>query len=319
MTPTLGVVELTEAGQGYLRRVAAQLADLPDEDRVELLEDLTLHLAALEQEDDDRSLEDRLGDPAEYAADLRTAAGLPPAPRPSTRSSRALAVLGAAARPVRTFVPQLLPGWWVARGYLIVLLLSLLPVNSHRDFPVPAPGGSHALGAVLVLLAVVASVALGRRAQHRWHLAMAVAVDVAVVVAALATAAQVPDRLVRTDYVMVTPPSPFTDSSLITPHGPVTNVFAYTLDGTPLAQVLLFDQDGRPLRTGEQLWWKDHCRRVIEQPKALDGVAIDHVYPKAYVLDPARRGLSGTNVVDPATCTAKVAPSVVLPKVRPGS
>lgn len=306
---------LTEQSLAYLAQVSARLVDLDQAERDELLEDLALHLAALEDEAGEQSLEERLGAPAAYADDLRSAAGLPPAPEPSSRRTRVLALAVRVAQPVRDFAPQLLPAWWVARGYLAVLLLSLLPTNGERDFPVPAPAGSHALGVLAVLAAVVLSVALGTRTHRRWQVVIAVVVDVALLVGALATVGEVRDRLVRTRYVQVAAADPFHDSSLITRRGPVTNLFAYSLDGTPLANVLLFDQDGRPLRTGEQRWWADHCRRVVAAPKAADGVAIEHAYPKAYVLDPARRGLSGTNVVDPATCTATTAPEVVLPQV----
>lgn len=57
----------------YLRRVDAALRDLPWKMRGELVSELRIHLAEIPAESD---LEERLGTPEEYAADLRTAAGI---------------------------------------------------------------------------------------------------------------------------------------------------------------------------------------------------------------------------------------------------
>ena len=67
----------TPAAEQYLTEVERELADLPADERAELLEDLAMHLAALQEEPDDRSLTERLGSSASYAAELRSAAGLP--------------------------------------------------------------------------------------------------------------------------------------------------------------------------------------------------------------------------------------------------
>lgn len=68
----------TSAAQLYLGAVDRELSDLPLDARTDLVEDLALHLAALEQEGDDRPYELRLGTPVAYATELRSAAGLPP-------------------------------------------------------------------------------------------------------------------------------------------------------------------------------------------------------------------------------------------------
>jgi uncharacterized membrane protein len=61
----------------YYERVAAALADLPQEARDELLEDLPAHFAEVVAEQGG-PLVDRLGPPAAYAAEQRAAAGLDP-------------------------------------------------------------------------------------------------------------------------------------------------------------------------------------------------------------------------------------------------
>ena len=96
------------AAQRYLAEVAGELADLPVEERADLLEDLGLHLAALDAEDDAWPVGVRLGTPAAYAAELRAAAGLPPRAAPArphrrpadgvVRVVRAVAASRAAAR-----------------------------------------------------------------------------------------------------------------------------------------------------------------------------------------------------------------------------
>src|SRR3954464_12706021 len=78
-------------------------------------------------------------------------------------------------------------------------------------------------------------------------------------------------------------------------YGPVTDVFPYAADGTPLEGVLLYDQDGRPLKVGFQQWWADECARVLQQPEAADGVPVPNSFPQSYVLDPA-----GVDLTPPA-------------------
>jgi hypothetical protein len=100
-----------------------------------LLEDLEDHLQEVAAEAGG-PLEERLGAPGTYAAELRASAGLP-APRPAgrrragrrlgeSRVARRLARVwgGAVAHPagaaVVGFLPELGPAWWVLRGYLTV-------------------------------------------------------------------------------------------------------------------------------------------------------------------------------------------------------
>lgn len=292
------------AAQAYLTAVREELADLPADERAELLEDLELHLTALEEEGRDEPLTARLGSAADYAAELRAAAGLPPRERvPSrrrlpVRRTWELISGNAAVRETRAFLPALAPAWWVVRGYLVVLLPCLRQRAGAHDFPVPAPGGHHALGALLVLAAVVLSVALGRRRLPRPVTVLIVAVDLALAVAAVGVLRDAPRRLTTHTVEVVTPAQDpaFRLSPLITQHGPVTDIYPYASDGTPLHDVLLYDQDGRPLQTGKQLWWPDRCKRVLAPPLALDGGPVPFAYPQRYVLDRSAVDLSGNPV-----------------------
>jgi hypothetical protein len=315
----------TPAAEQFLAEVERELADLPAEERAELIEDLGLHLVALQEEADERPLAARLGSPAEYAAELRVAAGLPPRSAEGPAGGRlgqgghlvrqaAAAVAGSSAvREIRSFVPQLRPAWWVLRGYLVVLVPNLWHIDGSRDFPVPAPAGSHLLGIALVALAAVASIAVGRRRLPRVLAVGVLTVDLLVLVAAGNLLADWQWRSAESQVVYVASRvDPFKYSPLVTPRGPVTNIRPYAADGTPLQGVLLFDQDGRPLPTGQQLWWADHCRRVLSPPRAVDGTPVPYSYPKTYVLDPEGKSLSGLPLT-PGQCKALTTPEVVFP------
>lgn len=315
----------TPAAEQFLADVELELADLPAEDRAELLEDLGLHLAALAEEADDRPLASRLGSPADYAAELRTAAGLPSrsdlGTQPATRARIRRAATGVrdsrVFREARAFVPLLRPAWWVLRGYLLVAIPCLWDIDGSRDFPVPAPADSHLLGVVLVAVAVVASIAVGRRRLPRVLVVGVLAADLVLLVAAGNLLKDWEWRTADNRVLYVsTGAHLFVDSPLITQsHGPVTNILAFGADGKPLAGVLLFDQEGRPLLTGRQLWFADHCRRVLNPPRAADGTPVPYSYPKQYVLDPEGKSLSGLPLT-PGQCKALTAPDVVLPALQ---
>jgi hypothetical protein len=307
----------TPAAQDYLAAVEHELADLPIDDRTELLDDLAMHLAALEEEGEERPLTARLGSPADYAAELRAAAGLPDK---GTAGRRAVAERIAALRETRAvqevvdFAPQLQPGWWVLRGYLLVAIPSLWDVNRSRDFPVPAPFNSHVIGIVLVTLAVVGSIALGRRRLPKIAVAAVIALDVLLLASAWNLLHDWRWRTsVQVAFGGAAPVDLFAESPVATTHGPVTNIFPYTTDGKPLDGVLLFDQDGRPLQTGNQLWWADQCRRIVSLPRAADGVPVPFSYPKTYVLDPAGGTLNGVPATAGQCAAALARPAVPLP------
>jgi hypothetical protein len=311
---------VSRQAQEYLAAVERELADLPAEDRSALLEDLALHLDALGAEDDDRPLHVRLGSPAAYATDLRAAAGLPPRPGdPATapvvlRERLARVPVAPAVREVRRLLCELRPAWWVLRGYLVVLVPCLVERDGVPDVPVPAPLNSHVLGLVLVVAAVVASVALGRRTLPRPVGALVGAAGVALVLASFVIG--------EAAWSSVSGPAPMGQAPevangeypLLSRYGPVTDVFPYAADGTPLEGVLLYDQDGRPLHVGFQEWWADNCARVLEQPLAADEVPVPNSYPQSYVLDPAGVDLSRSIPRPADSCQADVPrPDVPLP------
>ncbi|TFV51989.1 hypothetical protein [Blastococcus sp. TF02A-35] len=319
----------TRQAQDYLAAVEHELADLPAEDRGDLVEDLAMHLDALAAEDDDRDIAVRLGPPAVYAEELRAAAGLPArgaggrSPAPGLReridglvASEAFQRARPALRETRRLLVELRPAWWVLRGYLLVFVPSAV-LGDHRDFPVPAPLGSHVLGVLLVAAAVVGSVHLGRRATagqrpgRRLHLVTAGGgVLLALWGLALVSSGSVtgPEPVYGYDYATAAPEQAMGQYPLLNRYGPVTNVFPYAADGTPLEDVLLYDQDGRPLEVGFQEWWADGCYRVPVPPRAADGAPVEHAFPQAYELEPYATSTNG--------CLSEVPrPAVPLPVI----
>lgn len=306
----------------YLAAVEHHLADLPADDRSALLEDLALHLDALAAEDDDRPVAVRLGSAADYAAELRAAAGLPAATEPSgTRVRDVLAQVSGTpvGREVLRLAAELRPAWWLLRGYLVVAVPTWLETQqARRVFPVPTPLGSDELGLLLVVAAVIGSVLLGRRALPR---SARIGVGIAGAVLALLGAIVLTDawrawtvRTVDTGVVYAEAAQQATDDyPLLSRYGPVTDVLPYAADGTPLENVLLYDQDGRPLQVGRQVWWADRCARVVEQPRAADGVPVPFSFPQRYELDPAGVDLYGSIAVV-GQCDADLdRPEVPLP------
>jgi hypothetical protein len=187
-----------------------------------------------------------------------------------------------------------------------------------EDVPVPAPLHSHVLGVLLVLAAVTGSVLLGRRRLPR-AVGVAVAVGGVLLVLASVGVAHVmwDDLRGRVDaaaWAPAPPEGPSETYPLLSRYGPVTDVFPYAADGTPLDGVLLYDQDGRPLKVGFQQWWADQCARVLAQPEAADGVSVPNSYPQSYVLDPAGVDLTRSIPRPADSCDADPSrPAVPLP------
>jgi hypothetical protein len=298
----------TAESEAFLAAVKEQLSDLPEEERTDLLEDLAQHLADItaDRAEDGPSLIALLGAPEKYAADLRAAADLPPRTAPVVTKESFGARLGRSfpvrlsqklwrkpyVTPVREFVPQLRPAWWVLRGYLVIALPALAAPNSTDDFPVPAVGGSNFLGFLFVVGAIVASVWLGIHPGGKWRRRLVIAGNAFLVMFALGVVSSVDYRMTGEPQFVSSSGVPSQVYQLSSPSGPVTNIYPYASDGTPLKGVLLYDQDGRPLRTEMQLWWADRCERAISHPRAADGVEVQHSYPKSYLLTGANGALS---------------------------
>jgi hypothetical protein len=285
--------------EDYAAGVRAALADLPAGTRDELLADLPDHLAEVAGEDEDTDLTTRLGSPAAYAADLRAAAGLPPAGTALRDRARDWADRPW-ARSTAEFLPELRPGWWVARGLLAAFMVTVWV------------GGGVPFWIVLAVPAAVGSVLLGRRAQEdlRWRvtgqLLTVATVLVAVVALFLVTATTAPTASNDTGYSEP-------DGQVPPGLGSVTNLYVYGPDGKPLKDVQIFDQDGRPITLESNT---DANGNTITTVPRYDpgGRVVGNVYPQEQtVTDNGQFDANGNPTVVRVTPPA-VVPTTLAPR-----
>ncbi|PZF93733.1 HAAS signaling domain-containing protein [Micromonospora deserti] len=244
----------------YVARVQAALADLPPAVRDELTEDLPEHLAEVAAEADG-SLVERLGEPEAYAAELRAAAGVGAGSRGRGLDRR----FGAATAKLRErldrwdvqlgpplgyprvteFLRLLRPAWWLLRGYLAAMLVTVATTGGTFGL-VPSLNGSELAGLVLLAGSVLASVWLGhhtpglsrpkRRLLHAGTLVL--------VVFALVGLVNVDERARwGGDYG-------YQQISVDDRYDHVQDVFVYDSEGRLVENARLFDQNGDPIRLG---------------------------------------------------------------------
>lgn len=236
---------LSEIKSDYLERVAAGLGDLPSEDRDEVLEDLVAHLAELQ----DTEVVSVLGDADSFVSEFRASAGLD---QPD-RLPRALATVRQRLDDWSQNLSRLTrwSSWrlfWIwTRGWLAVILFAYLSGGiTFVRFPIPAIADSTAVGFVVVVAATVFSMWLDRQRRHPLRDIASILYSTVGVWALLAglfspITLEPPTIHVFDDWTSF--------DTMVAPDGQaVTNIYAYDLDGNPV-EVLLFDQDGRPLRS----------------------------------------------------------------------
>jgi hypothetical protein len=267
---------------GYAAAVRSALAPLPAAVRESLVEDLENHLAEVASESD-LPLQERLGKPEDYAAELTLAYGagdvLAGAGRQTSFRGRAAALLRAglgnlAYRDLRALLPELGPGWWVLRAYLAVLVLAFIFRDGSNLRPIPNPFSSNGLlQIVATLLAINLSVRLGRRAMpvsKGWRGAV-VALNVAIAILALPVLVSMGTGS-NNAYTYDNSADPYFSAASAGYYPGVTNIYPYSRDGKPLKDVLLYDQEGRPLVP-------DKTDIVIDVPNGPDGLPIPNAYP----------------------------------------
>jgi hypothetical protein len=310
----------------YLDEVRAHLADLPVEERDDLLDDLAVHLEEVAAESDG-PLERALGSPAAFAAELRASAGLASREEHGTSDGgvgalrqrlarwQGLAADSEPARWVRALLPQLAPGWWVLRGYLAVVVVSVMGGEHHFPFfPVPSLFGSAVLGLAAIAVAVVASVRLGRHHGDERRPRWVIALDALVVLGTLFAVGVIRDHLgPQYVYSEVAPGTFFSQ-----PDGSqITNLFAYDENGELLEGVLLYDQDGRPVAIGEGDAYSDSGVPLqTRYPLDANGAEITNRYPLDQRTEEWRYGADGSEslVDEPVRPPAIVAPRLAEPE-----
>ncbi len=265
----------TDAIEQFAASVRAHLADLPAEDADELVEGLAADLAEQAADAGDGFT---LPDPAQYAAELRTAAGLAaagalaPQPKKPGLITRAKAWARRQDERVRAttlgawtmdLLASLEPAWWVFRGWIAYVVLGWV---MGTGTPMP-----RNLAGWLILVALVVVSAEWGRGQWVPNAAMRQARRIANVGAVLAVPVVLVGLLAgaftRVEYVPMynsaLADDDIVEDGLYLDGQRIENIFAYGADGQPIDQVRLYDQDGNPLSTvgaiaSDDDWTWDH-------------------------------------------------------------
>jgi hypothetical protein len=268
----------------YLAAVRDALSDLPDAERDDLLAEVEDSL--LEAAGEGGSISARLGPPAEFAAELRVAAGLHETTATQARTTPSIRELAArlANHPgvaaLRRLGHELAPIWWVLRAYLAVGAIAyIFDTGWSTRYPVVPRFDSAKFGLALVILAMIASVWLGlrtRRAGWRYP-RLVTALNAALVVAIVPVSLDLAntsayDSLVAAAYA----PPPAATPQLSYDGILVENVYPYSRSGRLLHDVLLYDALGRPLDIGGL---GDPQRRLLE---TVDGKPMFNSFPIRY-------------------------------------
>ncbi|TML45725.1 MAG: hypothetical protein E6G19_03375 [Actinobacteria bacterium] len=294
----------------YLARVRAALGDVPADERDDLLAEVeaSLHETASET---GGSVAAQLGPPEDFAAELRSAAGLHPSTVPATAGLRGtLERLLSSPRlaALLRFVRELAPIWWAVRGYVAVAALALAAGASWSPSHEYLPRiGNAKIGAAVILASVAASIALGlwtrRTTGARLPLAVLNLLLLAAVIPVAIHLSHGAQPLLAEPVVIQTEPVP----GLAYNGAPVDNIYPYTREGRLLHDVLLYTGAGTPLNISTSAY--DPYRRIL---RTKTGARVSNAFPVRY-FEP------GTRVVLRPNAGPKVkVPRIATPPLRTG-
>lgn len=312
----------------YLKEVAPHLADLPAEERADLLEDLAQHLREIAAEPGP-PLNERLGSPEAYAAELLASAGVATTGRrrpPLLARAASLTDRARTSWPAQEVVrlqPVLRPAWWVTRAYLAVSLLSALEQDgSYPGFPLPHLLGNPALGLLGVLVAIPLSVRLAQRPLPRAGRLAVVGANVVLAVYALSLLgrAGTPEvRYVESHYGQWQ--SAAGRGCLADASGnAITNLYAYDTDGRLLDTVLLYDQNGRPIDNLCPDFDERGRHLTTEYRRDVNGAPVINAFPRrqSATAPPDQFDSGGPrSTLQPGPSEPVKPPAVVVPRLAP--
>ena len=261
--------------EAYLAAVRASLSDIAEDERADLLAEVEASLVEAAGEGD-RPIAS-LGPPEEFAAELRASAGFGEPAECTGGAARATAVralvveLGpepSVARSAMRIARELAPAWWLVRGFLLVAAIAAV---TGASWSIEHPWLPHLPSArwsvFLIVVAVVASLALGLRTRGaRGALVAAViALDVVALLAIVPVERHV-RRAPTATVVTVAVPTPVNLPGLVDSGRRITNLYPYSRAGTLLHDVLLYDQDGNPVRLSLGPDPRRRVMRGLERP-----------------------------------------------------
>jgi hypothetical protein len=244
----------SETVRDFVAAVRAALSDLPAEEVDELTDGLEASLA--------ERLEDtggELEDPASYAAELRSAAGL--AARGSRIHTSAGSILTAAAadvaaafrtlydypitRRIAGILMSIRPLWWLFRAFVFYVVITAV-FGLYAQFNL----ATFCIG----VGAFVVSVQFGRGKwlPRSWMKRTLTAVNVLAIIAVPIVLLAIPfvfGQQYDTAYAAGASDESASQQGLYYNGRQITNILPYSVSGQPLSGVQLFDQDDRPLYT----------------------------------------------------------------------
>ncbi|RYB95462.1 hypothetical protein EUA93_14590 [Nocardioides oleivorans] len=316
----------------FVARVRELLDDLSDEDRLELTEGLEADLTDQVAEHGGAVL----GDPVEYARELRAAAGFEPAARPSIL--RGGVGLGDLARegverwdrwishprvaPVWQGILVLRPAWWVLRAWAAAVVVARLVPGWYDYGFVWLPGVEQATALLILLVCVVGStlVGLGRVWPGGSTAVLARTVLLLLNLGAILAVPVILGQLEQQSWNRYD--DGYSDGQWDAGQGGLTNrgnevcnISAYDAEGQPLTGVQLFDQSGRPLAVG------CYDQQAVKVPWVLGDVTRWNVYPLGERDRPARSerrraDLTGAAFPTPDRATAPEVTNPLVPEPR---
>lgn len=285
----------------YLAAVRSALADVPADERDDLLADVEASLLESDGETMTRP-------PEAFAAELREAAGLV-ASEPSPH--RWVALLDRARMLTdRLRLRELSPLWWVVRAYVAVAFFSLASAGSIEPLGLGnSQTGFADTSLLLFLLAATASIWLGFRTRDgSENLRRTVlAANVLLVLALVPVVPNSLDGLRSASSVYVVEPPPGVSIDGV----PVRNLYPYSRDGELLQDVLLYTEQGAPLElvTGTD----DIDRRLLE---TTAGTLLFNSFPIRYY-DPGTRVVGRPELGPPVGIPTVTTPALTLPAPTP--
>ena len=269
-TPTAVPPEVTQ----YLAAVRAALDDLPATERDDLLAEVEPSLLDAASETGG-NVSARLGPAEDFAAELRTAAGLQLPPGGVDEEPRLLLVARRLVRDPRVRdLRRLAPIWWVVRGYLVVAAIALAAGAgwSLRYFLVPHVGTAW-LGLLVIAAAVALSIWIGLRTTRTTRVVALANVALLGLTIPLLSHFQHRQLPVRVATLTLYQPT----QGLEYNGAPVGNIYPFSREGRLLHDVLLYTGAGTPLDApGVAI---DPQRRVL---RTKSGKQILNAYPIRY-------------------------------------
>ncbi len=250
MTTTLHPVD------EFASAVRSALADLPADEVDDLTDGLEADLTerAADQDSPD------FGDPVAYAAELRSAAGLPPRAtiRPSVRDGVFVTAWDDFTRGLRdiyshpfiarigAFLVSLRPVWWLVRAWAFYgVLVWMFNVPSFQLTPLTFVVGA---GTLIVSVQWGRGRWLPRLWMRRALLGVNILLGVLTPVILIATLSGFSSQM-DAAYASGQHDGEHEQNGLDYNGRQVSNIFAYDATGKALTQVQLYDQSGRPLYT----------------------------------------------------------------------